>query len=82
MSETTSSNGTADRWTNMATKKVVIHITDTPTEAAAIALELRRHLLNCTPALVRDNCACGNLEQPRRIEATFLGEWRQGVKSD
>lgn len=57
----------------MMTKKITITIIDTPSEAGIIARELRRFLLGETTAFVWDNCDKGSPEQPRRLEAAFLG---------
>lgn len=60
----------------MMTRKITITIIDTPGEVAIIAHELRRFLLGETFAFVWDNCDRGSPEQPRRLEAAFLGARR------
>lgn len=58
-------------------KTVAIKIIDTPAESNAIALAMRRYLLNSTPAFVWDNCGKGSAEQPRRLTAEFPKVWRE-----
>lgn len=55
----------------MSMSKLTITITDTPLEAAIIALSLRRYLLQNTQAFISDNCAVGSETEPRKITAEF-----------
>ena len=63
------------------TRKVTIQIIDEPKEAAAIALAMRKYILNNTAAFVFDNCAVGSAERPRRLTAEFYPEKWEDEKS-
>jgi hypothetical protein len=58
------------------TRTVLITITDTPKETAAIALAMRRYILRTTAAFVWDNCGPGTQQEPRKLEASFPEKWK------